>query len=428
MTIATDELNLWYEDQLVGFLWRNDLDRIGFRYDKEWISSESSFPISLQLPLIEDEFSPDEGKAHRFFANLLPEGQARTNIVSNLKISNSDFELLREIGGECAGALNILSFTEEPKNNYKYEKLSKNKLHDLIRGRGQIYRSREDHNVPIRLSLAGAQDKCAVLLKNGNLLLPHGEAPSSHILKFQVTDLSHVPAYETVLTKLAQHIGLPTVDVELRSLEGAAGENPEKTYIVIKRYDRYENNEGRIHRLHQEDFCQALGYGYERKYQERGGPSFSDCLNLVKEHSDDPAVDIDYLLRWQIFNLLAGNSDGHAKNLSLLYKSSRSRRIAPFYDLVCTRAITRIDTKLAFNIGGRSKPGDINKDAWIDFAKECDLGRKFVLQNVRELAEQVLEALPITLESFKSDYGEYLALQRVEKVVKDQCRRTLKDY
>ena len=426
MVTANDELNLWYEDQLVGYLWRNDLDRIGFRYEQDWLSSDSSFPISLQLPLTEHEFLPDEGKAHRFFANLLPEGQARTNIVGNLKISNSDFNLLREIGGECAGALSLLPFTEEPRTQHEYEKLSEEKLHNLISNRGTIYSLRE--NESIRLSLAGAQDKCPVLLKNGEFLLPKNGAPSTHILKFRISDLKHVPAYETVLINLAKNIGLPTVDVELSTLKGEVKDNPDETFIIIKRYDRYEDNGGTIHRLHQEDFCQALGLGYENKYQEKGGPSFSDCLDIVKEHSDDPAVDTNDLLRWQIFNLLAGNSDGHAKNLSLLYKSSYSRRIAPFYDLVCTRAIERIDTKLAFDIGGRAVPGDINQDAWIDFAKECDLGKKYVLQNVREQAEQILESLPVTLESFKNDYGEYPALQRVEQVVKSQCHRTLKDY
>lgn len=121
-----DELNLWHEQQLVGYIWRNDLDRIGFCYDKDWLTSQSPFPLSLKLPLREKEYSPDVGVAHRFFANLLPEGQARTNIVSSLNISNSDFALLKAIGGECAGAFNILPCTSVPVSScdWKYEPLS----------------------------------------------------------------------------------------------------------------------------------------------------------------------------------------------------------------------------------------------------------------------------------------------------------------
>ena len=424
--ISTDELNLWYENNLVGYVWRNDLDRIGFRYDKDWLNNDFCFPVSLQLPLTEDEFSPDEGKAHRFFANLLPEGRARTNIISELKIADSDFELLREIGGECAGALSLLPVADEPEQEHEYEELTEDKLSELIKGRGKIYYYRDNKKTTTRLSLAGAQNKCGVLLKDEKLLLPINEAPSSHILKFQISDLKHVPAYETLLTHLAKQIGLAVVDVELCSLTGSPADDPDNTFIIIKRYDRIEGENGKIHRLHQEDFCQALGYGHEKKYQEKGGPSFADCINLIKASSDEPAIDIESLLRWQIFNLLAGNSDGHAKNLSLLYQDTYSRRLSPFYDLVCTRAIEHIDTNLAFNIGGKHNPADINKGVWITFSKECDLRSQYVLKTVNEFAEKILVFLPDTIDNFQNAYGEYKALQRVEQLIVKQCKRTLK--
>ncbi len=425
----TDELNLWYEQQLVGYIWRNDLDRIGFRYDNAWLKDESRFAISLQLPLREDEFSPDEGIAHRFFANLLPEGQARTNIVSSLKIPDSDFALLKEIGGECAGAFTILPYTSAPipVEDWKYVILSKERLQALIKRQGQIYNLRQSDRSHIRLSLAGAQDKCPVLIKNGDFLIPENEAPTSHILKFQIADLSHVPAYETLLIRLAHSLGLPTVEVELQVLDGLPAEKPGDSFIIIKRYDRYQDEEGIIHRLHQEDFCQALGYGFEKKYQGDGGPAFADCMDLIKTRSDEPAIDAEFLLKWQIFNLLAGNSDGHAKNLSLVYSGGNSLRLALFYDLVCTRAIENIDTSLAFAIGGERDPGQINKKHWSDFAEETDTNQRFLLGLVKEQAEQILDTFPAVLQGFYDDYGPYEALQRVEQVVSNQCRRTLKD-
>ncbi len=424
----TNELNLWYEEQLVGYLWKNDLDRIGFHYDNDWLMEESSFPISLQIPLIEDEFLPDEGIAHRFFANLLPEGLARTNIIKSLKIADSDFSLLKAIGGECAGALNILPYTSVPvpQKDWTYTTLSDENLRALINRRGQVYSFRNSNDMPIRLSLAGAQDKCPVFIKNGALSLPDNGAPTSHILKFQVTDLRHVPAYETILMKLASSLELSVADIELRALDGLPGENPEKSYVIIERYDRFQDNEGILHRLHQEDFCQALGYGHGQKYQFDEGPAFVDCLNLIKEKSDEPTVDTELLINWQIFNLLAGNSDGHAKNLSILYSGDNSLRLAPFYDLVCTRAIEHLDTNLAFAIGGQVNPRQISKNNWVDFAEENDIGSRFLLGLVKEQAEKILDTFPDVLQEFEDNYGEYAALERVESVINRQCRRTLK--
>jgi serine/threonine-protein kinase HipA len=226
--------------------------------------------------------------------------------------------------------------------------------------------------------------------------------------------------------KLAQSLELPVAEIELCALDGSPADNPEQSFVVIKRYDRVQNDTGNIRRLHQEDFCQALGYGYEKKYQFDGGPAFSDCLNLIKEKSSEPATDLELLLKWQIFNLLAGNSDGHAKNISLLYSEENSLRLAPFYDLVCTRAIEKIDTKLAFAIGEQYDPGQINQNDWSAFATENDINQRFLFNLVIEQAEQIQDALPSVIQKFKDDYGGYEALQRVEQVINNQCKRTLK--
>ena len=427
--VDTDELNVWYEQQLVGFLWKNDLDRMGFRYDKGWLENELGFPISVQLPLQELEYSPDQGIAHRFFANLLPEGQARTSIVNSLKIPNSDFALVKAIGGECAGALSILPYNASPlsPDDWQYELLTTDKLSQLIKRRGPIYSFSKKTRVQVRLSLAGAQDKLPILIKNGEFFLPQNEAPTSHILKFTVTGLSHVPAYETVLTMLARKINLPVVEMKLQTLTGLPTERPDDSFVVIKRYDRVVDEEGKIRRLHQEDFCQALGYGYDKKYQGQGGPTFAECLNLLREQSDEPAIDSELLLQWHSFNWLAGNSDGHAKNISLLSREQNSRQLSPFYDLVCTRAIDHIDVTLAFAIGGQLDPGQIKRENWEAFAQECDTNRNYLIGLVKDQAENILEMLPLALDEFNDQYGEYKALQRVEKVISKQCKNALRD-
>jgi len=416
--IDPDALNVWFDDRLVGCLWRNPVGAIGFRYEPDWINN-NGFAISLTLPLTTEDFSNESSVAHHFFANLLPEGGVREHIVRDLKIPNTDFDLLRAIGGECAGALSILPVERTPSDDRSYRPLPGKELALLIARRGQIYAAWPKDKRP-RLSLAGAQDKCPVLIRDGHYFLPEGEAPTSHILKFELTDYRHLPAYETFTSLLARQIGLPVVDIELHSVE-------KRFYAQIERYDRVwdtgSDTDGEVQRLHQEDFCQALGYGFEKKYQDSGGPSFADCYRLLQDASTDPAIDTQNLLRWQIFNVLVGNSDGHAKNLSLLYLQNGEIRLSPFYDLVCTRAIERIDYHLAFDVGGQRDPGLVSTKHWESLASQCDVGSRFLHRLRQETAASLLEQIGQTKALFETQYGKYPSLQRIERVVTQQCRR-----
>ncbi len=410
----SDALNVWHEQRLVGELWRNMTGAIGFRYDAEW-SQSGGFAVSRSLPLAAGEFAPEGGIAHRFFANLLPEGAVREHIVRDLKLPNTDFDLLRAIGGECAGALSILRVERQPSEQRQYRALTEEDLAVLVARRGQVYAAWPADERP-RLSLAGAQDKCPVLLRNDRYFLPQREAPSSHILKFELLDYRHLPAYETFTTQLAAAIGLPVVDIVLRSI------GPTR-YAQIARYDRLWDKSGEVRRLHQEDFCQALGYGHEKKYQDYGGPSFAECYRLVQDASNEPAIDAQHLLRWQIFNVLVGNSDGHAKNLSLLHLPDDATRLAPFYDLLCTRAIARIDYHLALDVGGERNPSLITPAQWEALAKECDVRPQFVGKLVREARDALLERIGPERRVFEERYAAYPALQRIQKIVTQQCGR-----
>ena len=249
--------------------------------------------------------------------------------------------------------------------------------------------------------------------------MPKGASASSHILKFEITDYPHVPAYETFLAGLAKRVGLPVVSPELVFLK-------DKSYIVIQRYDRNILKDGSIRRLHQEDFCQALGYSYVRKYEHDGGPNFAQCYQLVKAVSVDPIEDARNLLRWQIFNVLAGNSDGHAKNLSLLYQDSSIVRLAPFYDLVCTRAIERIDSSLAMSVGGEHHPGNLQARHWEGLAKASDIRVQYLRKLIKEMQGQLFDTLENEVRAFQEIYGEYPALQRVKAVIVRQLSKSQK--
>lgn len=410
-----DGLNLWFGQKPVGHLWRNAQGLIGFKYDADWLE-HGGFPISQTLALQTGDFNPEHQLAHRFFANLLPEGDARTRIVRDLKISDTDFDLLRAIGGECAGALIVLPTGHNPKTNSSYLKLTDPELIALVRRRGHPFRSGGEDRP--RLSLAGAQDKCPMLVKEHEYWLPQNESPSTHILKFQLPDYRHLPAYETFTTWLAAATGLPVVNIQLQTIS-------DLHFAVIERYDRVRTPEGNISRLHQEDFCQALAYGHERKYQEDGGPTFADCFRLTRNVSTDPANDLQHLLRWQIFNVLAGNSDGHAKNLSLLYHTDGAIRLAPFYDLICTRAIEHIDEQLAFSIGTQRNPSLITAEHWNAMAKECGISPRFVERQVRDMAVKLTQQTGPVRQKFEQQFGNYDALQRIQQVVLSQTRRAL---
>lgn len=412
----SNDLNVWYKNDLVGRIWQDSHGLIGFCYADDWI--KKGFAISQQLPLRKEEYAPSSSKAHQFFVNLLPEGDARLHIVRDLKISNSDFGLLKAIGGECAGALSMLPLDITPSETAQYKQLSETDLKKLVLRQGQIFTFTSFEQRP-RLSLAGAHDKCPIFYDGKNYFLPENSSPSTHILKFSISDYRNLPAYEYFLTKLAESIGLPVVQITLKKIE-------KNYFILVKRYDRILSDNNNIARLHQEDFCQALGYSYKNKYQQEGGPSFLACYNLIQDISINPIQDSENLLRWQVFNVLAGNSDGHAKNLSLLYNENFQTELAPFYDLVCTRAIERIDTKLALSVGGEFDPDKISLLHWEQMANNCNIRFSYLKEMIEEIAQRLLDNLKKTREDFEQAIGAYSALQRVEKVITKLCSRFLK--
>ena len=152
--------------------------------------------------------------------------------------------------------------------------------------------------------------------------------------------------------------------------------------------------------------------GSERAY-------FSTVESWICSH------ELHKLLRRTIFNVLAGNSDGHAKNLSLLYHTDGAIRLAPFYDLICTRAIEHIDERLAFSIGTQRNPSLITAEHWNAMAKECGINPRFVERQVRDMAVKLTQQTGPVRQKFELQFGNYDALQRIQQVVLSQTRRAL---
>lgn len=409
-----ESLNVWFENQRVGeLLLATDGNTMSFHYADDWIGS--GFAISHSLPLAVKNFSAEEGLAHRWFANLLPEENARVGLAKRLGIADNDFSLLRAIGGDCAGALEILpaelslDFT-----NAQAIPLDSAQLERWALGKERFALISLDQPQLTRLSLAGAQDKIPVLIQANELLLPQGRTPSSHLLKF-----SAKPALilnELCMNHLAQLIGLPCPETRI----ARAGKS---TYLSIARYDRTITN-SQLKRVHQEDFCQALGFSRTKKYQQDGGPTLVDCAQLVRRLS---AQALHQLLRWQLFNVLAGNSDGHAKNLSLLLNGNNLWSLSPVYDLVCTQ-VMQLDPHLGFAIGQQYHPQKLTRRDWEMFARSLDISIPFVLETLKNMAEQLAEhAHSETLKQALMDAGmtekEWVSLQHLRKYVTQQCKK-----
>lgn len=404
-------LPVTYQGAAVGAVDRGDDGRFRFQYAGAWLESPRAFPISVTLPLLP---APHTGPAaHAFFANLLPEGNIRTLVARRLGLSeDNDYALLEAIGGECAGALVVGRAPEAD----GYRPLELADL-DRFNRTGQAF-ARLSEQPGIRLSLAGAQDKLPVRFEDGRFSLPVGAASSTHIIKFASRDFAHLPANEAFVTALAARLGLPVCSSALHPL-------PSDAVLLVSRYDRVRDGAGGIRRLHQEDFCQALGLPPTRKYETEGGPSFADCYRLVLEHSREPLLDARSLLTWLAFNAVAGNADGHAKNLSLLRHDDGALRLAPFYDLVATSCYRLIDRRLAMRVGDNTDPGAIRGSDWRRLAAEIEVRPRFLLERVAEVAERLPALAAEAADGFRSAHGEQPVLQMLLPRLRRQSRRTL---
>lgn len=412
------QLSVFYDGRTVGTLTLLESQQMEFEYSSEWSSDKSSFPVSISLPL---DASFDPTTSHRFFANLLPEGNVRLQICRMLGISpDNDFVLLQAIGGDCAGALTITAKpggSEKQKDDTsrnRYQEVSEDQLASWSVGTPEAFSAITGRN-EVRLSLAGAQDKLPVHVQDGRVLVPVGNTPSTHLLKFASPFYSHLPENETFVTMLARAVGLPAVEIVLRKTKRAS-------VALIKRYDRVREND-HYRRLHQEDFCQALGVSPALKYQNEGGPSLQQCADILRGHSTFPVVDLQRLLHWSLFNLIAGNADAHGKNISLLYENSRSIRLAPFYDLVCTRNYDNISRHSAMSIGGSTDPGQIRLSHLQTLATDLRINAKTVIDTANRLCDQISDALTETAQKFEFQFGPSPVLERIPLIIRKQIRR-----
>lgn len=409
------KLDVFLNEEKVGQLEQDESGLLRFMYVSEWLTRDYAIPLSRVLPLTSE---PYEGKrARSFFAGILPEADPRTRIAEILGISErNDFAMLERIGGECAGAISLLPEGEQPLQiENRLRTLEENELAAIIHElpRRPLLAGEEG----LRMSLAGAQNKLPVIVAGDVISLPLGNTPSTHIIKPEPDRFPGLAANEIFCMRLAGTLGLNVPEVTSRTI----GDKP---CIIIARYDRVLNVEcGRTVRLHQEDFCQALGHPPEHKYQQEGGPLVRDCVALLREWSTTPVLDIRAFIDGLILNMLIGNADAHGKNYSMIYRRGE-RRLAPFYDLVSTVAWPDLSTRLAMNIGNGKNVNDVNPAHLRRMAEEATLGWPMVRERIEILSRKVID----TLEEGKFMQTlptSGITVQLSERVIQ-RCRRMRK--
>ncbi|HJW73283.1 MAG TPA: type II toxin-antitoxin system HipA family toxin [Geothrix sp.] len=407
-------LVVWWDDRPVGELTQDDGGDLGFAYGVEWLGDERTPAVSASLPKRSEPFSRRECRP--FFGGLLPEETQRRAAAQALGISAAnDFAMLDRLGGEVAGALQLLPPGERPvaaAGPWEPTPLDEGALlrmldalpaRPLLAGEGGL-----------RLSLAGAQAKVPVVLVEGAVALPLPGQPTTHILKPAIPRFEATTENEAFAMRLAAAVGLNVAAVDPRVVRTANGET--RTFLLVARYDRIETAGQGTRRLHQEDVCQALGIPVERKYQSEGGPSLEQCFAVLRRVSARPAADVLRLLDAVIFNAVIGNADAHGKNFSILYGEA-GPALAPLYDLLSTVVYPELSPKFAMKIGGQARLEDLDAQAWSDFAKKAELGFPLVRRRVGELASALTGAADAAREGLSGIGLEDRALERFSALV-----------
>lgn len=410
-------LEVWLLGQHIGQLAQVD-GRLSFCYSAQWLQSANARPLSHHLPLQAKAF--DDKATRPFFAGLLPEGDKRRLIAQTLHVSRqNDFALLDGIGGECAGAVSLLEPGQQPDlipSAQAIRWLDEAELSAILNElpRRPMLVGEEG----LRLSLAGAQDKLPVVFVEGRLGLPLQNTPSSHILKPAIQSVEGSVFNEGFCLALARQMKLTAASAAIHRVD-------DRVYLLVDRYDRVRQPDGALQRLHQEDFCQALGIAPEYKYQNEGGPDLAQCFGLIRKATRPSAPHTLRLLDYVIFNALIGNHDAHAKNFSLIY-TGRGTVLAPLYDVLSTAVYANLTDKMAMKIGSKYKLTEVQMRHWEQFAQAAGLSPAQVKKRILTLACQLpLEAASLRSLFATQNWGHDI-LDEIVSLIERRCQLTCK--
>lgn len=411
-------LDIWMNGAFVG-TWerpRSGADRL--TYDARWTTSPLGRPLSLSLPF--GLASGRNGDSHRvlrgekvawYFENLLPDND---RILQRLRErygarSIAPFDLLAAIGRDCVGAIQLVPAGSEPGDTRRIdaEPLDEAGVAQVLRHTtvARLPGERPDDDA-FRLSIAGAQEKTALLRHHGQWCIPHGATPSTHIFKLPLGLVGNVQAdmrqsveLEWLCMELVREFGLPVANVDIGRFE-------DQKALIVERFDRAKATDGDYWlRIPQEDFCQASGLPPDRKYESDGGPGIASIMEILRG-SESASLDRASFFRTQVLFWMLAATDGHAKNFSLTLLAGGRYRQTPLYDILSTypvqgRGANRMDprkARLAMAVVGENRHfllHDIHRWHWVGMAERLGLpdGTEPIVTELVDRAPGALDAV-----------------------------------
>ena len=404
---ASSMLTIWMNG-IRGGIWSVRRGVHVLEYDAAWRESEAGRPLSLSLPFTPGNEPIRGERVEHYFDNLLPDAASiRSRIRAKFAIGSTQaFDLLEAIGRDCVGAIQLLPKGETPVgfDRIEAEPLTERGVEELIAGMLSPARVLgQEGEEELRISLAGAQEKTALLLHQGRWCRPRGATPTSHILKLPLGLIGHLQMdmqgsveNEWLCSRLMQRLGLDTARCEIV-------EFGRRKVLAVERFDRRLQRAGWIARLPQEDFCQALGLSGTMKYESDGGPGMRDILRIL-DTSLAPVEDKRAFLKAQMVFWLLAATDGHAKNFSLFIERGGGHRLTPFYDVLSAwpiigRGANHVDwrkVRLAMAVRSKSahwKMSELRAHSWDATARGAGLG------SGGELLAEIVAAAPSAVEA-----------------------------
>lgn len=337
--------------------------------------------LSLSLPLSAERYA--HGLVRPFLDGLLPEGEPRQVIANDLGLLREDtYGLIEALGRDCAGAI-VIQLAHQPAppepTVLTAEPLSDAEIGELV---SNLRSAPLGVSGRVRISLAGVQEKLLLTrVPDGRWGRPVHGTPSTHILKPEIDRFPQTVENEAFCMRLARGLGLSVPRVDTTTIAG-------RHIIIVERYDRIVGPDGSVERIHQEDFCQAMGIPPEKKYEEDGGPSLRRIAEMLRDVA--AAGSLDDLLRVVTLNVAICNGDAHGKNYSLLHDPSGALRLAPAYDLVCT--LVYGDDRLAMYVDDVHRTDRVTGERLVNEASRWGMSRRRAADIVADMLDRIPEA------------------------------------
>lgn len=416
--MANKRLQLLMNGLPVGELIKTASSGLQFRYVSAWLARPGARPISLSLPLIEKTFTGDV--VYNFFDNLLPDNpQIRARIQARFQASTQQpFDLLSHIGRDCVGAIQMLETGVVHDLGIHCEPLSDADIAATLQAYQSAPLGMTDAHEDFRISIAGAQEKSALLYHDNQWCRPLGSTPTTHIFKLpigmipqQQIDLSDSCENEWLCAKIITAFGLDCADCDIAEFNGV------KT-LVVKRFDRKLSSDGRIlFRLPQEDMCQALGYSPNLKYQADGGPGIKEIMHFLLGSRQAQTDRANFFKAQIIFWALAA-IDGHAKNFSIHIEESGQYHLTPLYDVMSAyplmnkKQLQKQKIKMAMALEGQNKHykwHTIQKRHFLETAKATHFSLKQAQSLIEEVYEQIPQVIDTVGQQLPADFPAFIA-------------------